>query len=60
MENDPLYLLLQFPKGASPPVEPEELLQGACPGGLGGCRGQRGRVCIAEPRESRERALSKL
>ncbi|XP_045042701.2 gamma-parvin isoform X2 [Desmodus rotundus] len=28
MENDPLYLLLQFPKGASPPVEPEELLQG--------------------------------
>ena len=33
MENDPLYLLLQFPKGASPPVEPEELLQGACPGG---------------------------
>ncbi|XP_037016285.2 gamma-parvin [Artibeus jamaicensis] len=28
MEDDPLYLLLQFPKGAGPPAEQEELLQG--------------------------------
>ncbi|KAM5334544.1 gamma-parvin isoform 1-T3 [Glossophaga mutica] len=28
MDSDPLYLLLQFPKGAGPPVEQEELRQG--------------------------------